>query len=147
MENVGSAKTVRCNKAVNLDFLEEKSGRYRFISDWKTIVIWKISLADVTAWGKKKKRLKTDVAFRTALNLTSTYLWSRLANERKLNFSDNFPCQPLYSGDVIRYWRLFFFFWHKRTSYKHSLPSQLPRHPPFWGRILTWLFDIFKVLA
>lgn len=35
---------------------------------------------------KKKKDLKTDVAFRVALNLTSTDLWSRLANERKLNF-------------------------------------------------------------
>lgn len=30
------------------------------------------------------------------------FVESRMANERKLNFSDNF-CQPPYSGDVIRY--------------------------------------------
>jgi hypothetical protein len=76
-----------------------QGARQSFISDLKTIVIWKISLADVTAWSKK--RLKTGVAFRIALNLTSTYLWSRLANERKLNFSDNFPFQPPYSGMLL----------------------------------------------
>jgi len=67
------------------------------------LLFGKISLTDVTG----VKRLKTDVAFRTALNLTSTDLWSRLANERKLNFLTTSPASPLIlHGAVTRYWRL-----------------------------------------